>query len=312
MGTIKRIVWWLSMTCCPVLCAAFESPAVDVPPVAQHEIARRGNHVEQTGTIRSGLMAAALSPPADDSAKWFLTLVYRPGEEASERMRTSVELSVAMRPWVDAHDPAKSSMHYQLRSVDDATQSDWLANLRPKLAADGLPCVVLQPPKNGRFGSSAVIVKLIHGAMSGEELSRRLRDGIVRYVQTVEVASTAPSTLDPQLSTLAGIGVPPPFDVAPKPRPKPRDEPPEADETVEWPPVPPKTPPPAEPPPNPTVPAPGPPTSTLGLVIGVLTFAAGMATMLGYTWVSGRLAALIALARAIEQASRPPVPPPSP
>jgi len=206
LGLVLTAVITAAVLC--IVVKANAQPPTDVPRIAQDEIARRGSHVEQTGTIRSGAAAAALSPPTDDSSKWFLTLVVRNGEPASERMKAVIARDPAMRPWVNAQDPAQSPTHYQIRAVDDRTQADWLEGLQPAIAR-GLPLVIVQPPRSGRFGPSATIVKMIPGVHSGEELSRRLRDGIVAYVETIE---------QPGISQPAGAA--PPFPVPPKDAPE--------------------------------------------------------------------------------------------
>lgn len=256
----------------------------DVPETAQHEIARRGNHVELTGTIRSGLMAAALAPPADDSAKWFLTLIVKPGQPASEAMKTLLATDPALRPWIDTREPSKSTMHYQIRSVDDRTQADWLAGLKGAIDKYGLPLIVVQPPKTGQFGSTETIVKLLGGHRTGPQLAQALRDGIVEYVTAVERRVADAHSVRDAGHAQQVVGVPPPFQVPPKDQPvdpKPNALP------FEWPPVvppaaPPIVPPAAPPvvPPNPSLPAPALPTSWLAMTaLGM--FVAG--------WVSARL-----------------------
>lgn len=278
------------------LCVSHEadaqSPPSDVPEIAQHEIARRGNHVEMTGTIRSGLMAAALSPPADDSAKWFLTLVLKPGEISSEKMRQVIASDPALRPWVDVREPLKSTMHYHVRSIDDATQADWLKGLRPAIARSGLPLLVLQPPKGGQFGPTSNIVAMFAGVATGEQVATRLRKAIIDYVQVIE----SPSGISQSV-----VGVSPPFTVHPK------DPPPSVQPQVpfEWPPVP-------IDPPNPSVPAPGLTSPWLALM-GLVTFAAGWMGARLKTFTFGKVAEF---ARAIDtlKKSLPSVPrdPPAP
>ena len=235
----------------------------DVPPIAQHEIARRGSHVEQTGTIRSGLMAAALSPPADDSAKWFVTLIVRPGDRSSATMLSTIANDPAMKPWVDAREPSKSTTHYQVRSIDDPTQADWLESLRPALARSGVPLVVLQPPKNGQFGPSSTVVKIISGVLSGDDLSKKLREGVIAYIQELQPRGISQSVMTSSA---------PPFAVPPQAQPQAPQVP------FEFPPAPT----PVQPAVNPTQPAADQPPSRLAvLVIGAAVFLVG--------WIAARV-----------------------
>lgn len=180
----------------------------NVPDVAVYEQARRGNHVEQTGTIRSGLMTEALAPPADDSGRWHICLVVKDRDVDSAAMMQTIAHDKAMAPWVNVAEPVKSQTHYQIRRIDDATQRDWLANIRKQLDEKGLPCVIVQPPRNGHFGNHTNIVKMIHGRCSGEYLSGRLRDSIIEYVKKLEEQSNAHPN---------AISAPPPFNVPPPP-----------------------------------------------------------------------------------------------
>lgn len=259
-----------------VVVKAQAQPPTDVPRIAQDEIARRGHHVEQTGTIRSAAAAAALSPPADDSAKWFLTLVTKTGDPGSERMKATIAKDPAMRPWVNAQDPEQSPTHYQVRAVDDRTQVDWLEGLQPAIAR-GLPLVIVQPPRSGRFGPSSTIVKIIAGVHSGEELSRRLRDGIVAYVQAIE---------QPGISQPPAVGAAPPFPIPAK------DEVP-----FEWPPAPDAA--------NPSEPAQGPRTLWPAL-IAIGSFLAGWLSARVKTLAGARIAAINRALEALKAVPRDP------
>jgi len=190
-----------------ILCGMASAGEKDVPDVAPREIARRGNQVELTGTIRSGLMAAALAPPEDDSAKWFVTLVYQPGEPVSEKLRKTIQEDRDIRAWVDFKDPLHSFTHYQERAITDPLQRDWLAGLSQAIERYGLPMVVIQPPRNNQFGPPATIVKCVHGDHSGKDLSAKIREGIVTYVTTIE--SQQPVAAAPAAERV--IGVSPPF-----------------------------------------------------------------------------------------------------
>ena len=183
----------------------------DVPEVATWEIQRRGAHVELTGSRRGGMMQAAFAPPADDDHKWFVTLVVKRGEADSEKMRTMFSHDKDIRAWVDPSDAARSTTHYHERSLDDATQADWLAGLRPAIARSGVPVVVLQPPRSGQFGDPKTIVKLFHGVCSGKELASKFRDAIVAYVRALE----SPDSKLAGIRDGGSIGVPPPFNVPP-------------------------------------------------------------------------------------------------
>lgn len=194
---------------------AFAEGPQNVPDVASFEMARRGNHVENTGTIRSGLRAEALSPPADDSAKWFLTLIVQANDADSAVMQKTIAHDPALAAWVNVSEPVKSQTHYQIRRFDDVTQRDWMATVRKQIEDKGVPCVILQPPRNGHFGDPSTIVKMIHGRMSGQFLSAKLREAVDAYIESLEAKQAA------KLAPSPAIGAAPPFQVQPKVEPAP-------------------------------------------------------------------------------------------
>jgi hypothetical protein len=213
----RRLIFAISaamlLICLP--CPAMTSD-LNVKDEAIKEIHRRGKHVESTATIRANLISDAFAPPKDDSDKWFFTFV------SKDRDRTSVDLAAVisgsvMQAWVDTAEPSKSTMHYCRRDWDlDGPSKDWLKGLSEAVERYGLPAIVIQPPRNGRFGDPSVIVKMIHGYHTEKELDNLVREGIKSYVTTFAQRAidghTEPDT--PIKST--EIGVPPPFNVPPK------------------------------------------------------------------------------------------------
>jgi hypothetical protein len=214
---LKRLLIFCSLfaMACPLW--AQQKNNADVPEIAEWEIQRRGNHVEMTGTIRAGLMAAALSPPADDSAKWYITLIYRPGEAKSEKMKSVLESSHEMKAWIDAGNSQRSTTHYLARSVDDRINKDWIEGLKTPLEKYGVPLIVLQPPANGRFGKHTTIVKYFFGEFTGKQLSDKLRDAIIAYVQAIDTPELRQSVAG--IRSDGDIGVPPPFQTQPTVKP---------------------------------------------------------------------------------------------
>ena len=184
----------------------------DVPDSAKREIARRGSMAEHVGTVRNGLFCQALATPEDDSGKWYLTLIVKKGDAKSDAMRTMIAQNQAIRAWVDVANPKQSFTHFQEKSVDDQTQRDWLAPMQPAIAEFGLPALVLQPPRNGKFGDSSRVVKTIHGVRTGEDLDERLREAVKVYCESID----HPIQIG-QASAENPMAVAPPFNVQPTP-----------------------------------------------------------------------------------------------
>ncbi|MEI8021966.1 MAG: hypothetical protein WCH39_27395, partial [Schlesneria sp.] len=234
---LKRLLIFCSLIAmtCPLWA---QQKNTDVPEIAEWEIQRRGNHVEMTGTVRAGLMAAALSPPADDSSKWYITLVYRPGETKCEKMKSVLESSQEMKAWIDAGNSQRSTTHYLARSVDDRINKDWIEGLKTPLEKYGVPLIVLQPPANGRFGKHSTIVKYFFGEFTGKQLSDKLRDAIIAYVQSIDTPELRQSVAG--IRSDGDIGVPPPFQTQPTVKPVQKQPPataPVANVPVDFPPI---------------------------------------------------------------------------
>jgi hypothetical protein len=184
----------------------------DVTDLAAHEIERRGNHVEQTGTVRANLIGDAFAPPKDDSDKWFLTLISKDRDKTSADLAAMIANSPHLRCWVNTADSQKSTMHYQHRIWDlEGTQRDWLFAVKDLVQTHGLPCIVIQPPINGKFGKPSTVVKVIHGIRDARELSDTIRDGIIEYVKTLSDPSRGVRASE----QLPPAGVAPPFNVVP-------------------------------------------------------------------------------------------------
>lgn len=228
----------------------------NVPEIATWEIQRRGNMVQDVGTVQAGptdFIADALAVPEDDSHKWFITLVTKEGDKACDKLRYDFATSPVLRAWVNVDDPAKSPSHWQLRRMEDGTQKDWLAGLQGHIQKHGLPLVVIQPPRNGQYGANKNVVKLISG-YDGDAaaLSKKMRDGVIVYVSYLqrrgqlehkgentqrELATKTPRTggheqaekkpaTKPTGKGIGQTGVNPPFTVTPTTPPGPVDWPP--------------------------------------------------------------------------------------
>ncbi len=168
-----------------------EAPVLkDVPELADWEIIRRGRMVQETGTVAAGpvdYIADALSPPEDDSHKWYLSVVTMQGCKACERLKYDFIHNKTLQAWVNVNDPAKSTLHYQVRRVEDVSQKDWLAGIMPQLKKGGFPAIVLQPPRNGEYGPNKTVVAVIHGYDGdAEALTTKLRDSLVAYVHSLQ------------------------------------------------------------------------------------------------------------------------------
>ncbi len=101
---------------CALLTAA-PPTSVDLPIDARHEITRRGDHVQELGTIQAGpesVSAQALAPPEDDSDHWFITVVITKDTKYAkicDKLVGDFRTAQPLKPWVNVDEPMASWVH---------------------------------------------------------------------------------------------------------------------------------------------------------------------------------------------------------
>lgn len=148
---------------------ADDAPSSDVPETAHLEVLRRGTSVEPMGVIQAGPEAAvvqAVAPPEDDSDRWWFSVITAGASDdakarAASKLLTDDVAQLKFKQWVKPEDVSNSWAHYQERRIDDPLQRDWLAPLKARIDIVGLPCIVIQPPRNEEFGKNSTVVALI-------------------------------------------------------------------------------------------------------------------------------------------------------
>jgi hypothetical protein len=162
----------------------FHAAAKDVPDIAVAEIHRRGDSVEHVTPYAEAAdePLEALAPPADDSHKWYITLIVQKGCAPCELLKSDFARSPHLQAFVDVEDHAKSWAHYNVYSLDDQTQQ-WRWR---KIRLSGTPTIIIQPPRNGSFGNTKTVVWQQSGYSGNPEvLAAKLRAAIVAYAQKV-------------------------------------------------------------------------------------------------------------------------------
>lgn len=212
----------MAVMCCAVLSAQQPNGLDDR---AIEETARRGSDVEPLGVIQAGPDVAvrkAFAPPADDSDKWWVNVIVA-GANATDKEKAASKLliddihALKFKCYVKPEDPASSWAQYQERREDDPLQQDWLAPIRPKLKEVGLPAVVIQPPRNGKFGPNNRTVCVV-GQYDGRPdlfsamIRQRVEAYIYKHAYDGSIAAAAmPPAGHKQSDPL--IGGRPPFDL---------------------------------------------------------------------------------------------------
>lgn len=169
----------------PIAAAAPAAEPEKEKQVFTTEVIRRGNSVAVAGEgPRDGWeeeQRAATAPPPDDNHKWFVTLWVKPGEAASEALKRDFLTNPYLAAFVVAEPPTNAWGHLNVYSVDDATQNWRIDRTKPAhFKIDKTPTLVIQPPRNGRFGEPRTPV-LQEAGYDGD--AKKLKDKIVAAVK---------------------------------------------------------------------------------------------------------------------------------
>ncbi len=192
MSTTARIVWALALVVVGDHARLLAQDAVpptgkNVPSIADDEIARRGNLVEVVGTNRADIttaLAEAMRPPADDSHKWFISVITTQSCPACARLQQDIATSPHLKPFVNTQDEQASWAHYNVFRIEDPTQKFRWREIR----FAGFPTIVVQPPRNGTYGDHKTVVLQSTGYDGdAKALAQKIRVGIAQYVAKLNV-----------------------------------------------------------------------------------------------------------------------------
>jgi hypothetical protein len=166
---------------------------------AKLEVQRRGPGVQIIDDqIRDeGLEAyfAAVAIPADDSHKFFLTVVYDKKNDQTDKLKSDLLNSKELAPWVQVKDRGKGT--YDVYSTEDSYMH---VNFEPKANpfnkdrwkwVTTCPCIVLQVPKKGDWGKDGTVVNYKFGyTISPAELSEWIRASFQKYADEFSKTKT--------------------------------------------------------------------------------------------------------------------------
>jgi thiol-disulfide isomerase/thioredoxin len=161
------------------------APAQAIDP---HEILRRGNHVEvinaaaphTDGAAEETAELAALAPPADDSHKWFISIITLDNCGPCKKLLADWPASPELAAFAQPRDAKSSWAHLNIYAAEDETQT-WRWQ---HIAVKSYPTILLQPPRSGLFGDPAVVVLQksgYHGKPA--ELAAQLRAAVQKHVK---------------------------------------------------------------------------------------------------------------------------------
>lgn len=157
----------------------------DVSTLSAAEIMRRGNMVVTTGPHSTEYeeeiipFVTAVEPPADDSHKWYFTLVVTNNCPHCARMLKDFETHPKLCAWVDVNDWRKSWAHWRVIQLEDRSQAWRWTHYRPTK----VPTLIIQPPINGAWGDPKTIVYLREGYLDPDTLDASIRAAIKQYAK---------------------------------------------------------------------------------------------------------------------------------
>ncbi len=185
-----------------VICVLFFAALCQIScadEVNRDEVRRLGDTVQHIGgghrNDGTDAFIEAMRPPQSDADKWFISLISTKG------CKPCAELKKAWRtdPWLlalaDPDDPKVSWAHYSEYDEGDKSQVWRFENLK----LDAFPTIIVQPPRNGRYGDAATVVFQNTYKGKPRELAGQIVAAIKKYVGKVApqvqiVSTVAPGT----------------------------------------------------------------------------------------------------------------------
>ncbi len=226
-GPVARLVAFLGLL---LIASVAIAQGVDVPDTARMEVARRGAMVEviDQNVHDEGIAAAAeaLAVPADDSNKWFLTVIVGPNCAPCERLKKDLETSPVLEKWVKLERIKQAGGKELLQSTDESyLHVNFEAPkdpLRPERFAGikitAYPTILIQTPLDGKWGKPGLVVNQRNGYDGKPELleqfiKKSIEDYSKQYAKEGHRASGAnfPERAETEAASGGDAVAPPPF-----------------------------------------------------------------------------------------------------
>lgn len=200
---------------CAVLLAVSSEPEVD-----RAEVLRNGNMVQVVGGWQGDFEhvgVEALSPPASDADKWFVSVITTakcpPCERLKAAWKSGDEYLSALAVY---DDPEHSYAHLNFYDASDRSQKFRFENLK----LQGYPTIVVQPPRSGKYGDPSTVVCQIAGFDGNSKLLvQNIVSSMKKYASRLASRTAGASTVKDGAyqSQDEDIGINPPWDPTPQP-----------------------------------------------------------------------------------------------
>jgi len=160
----------------------FGQAMLNGPEVDTAAVIRRGDHVEHVDGIQSEADAAwgeVTAPPADDSHKWFITVLTMKNCGPCNQLKADWQTSQHLRAFAIPGDQKNSWAHINFYDVENETHAWWQKNLK----ISGYPTILIQPPRTKQYGDPSTVVFQKTGYNGKpEELAAKMSAGMKTYV----------------------------------------------------------------------------------------------------------------------------------
>lgn len=161
------------------------------PEVERDAILRLGDmvqHITPDISDDNGDFVEAMAPPADDSGKWFISLVTAQSCAPCAKLKRDWAGNDDLRSFAKPDDAKNSWAHFTIYDKDDESQA-WRFR---GVTITAYPTLIIQPPRSGAYGDSRTVVWQ-HTGYDGNprKLAQSMSTAIKRYVQALPKKGTA-------------------------------------------------------------------------------------------------------------------------
>jgi len=152
--------------------------------VDENEVKRWGNVVQRVGPgvwsdAGTDTFGVAMSTPASERHKWFISVVVDDTPQ-SKRLQQLFASNLDLRVWANPGDPSQSWSHYKEYRITDKSQ----AFRFKKIALQGYPTILIQPPLNQQFGNPHTVVgQILCPDGDCKKISKNIRASIAQYIK---------------------------------------------------------------------------------------------------------------------------------
>jgi len=123
------------------------------------EVSRLGDTVQHIdgktyGQTTADVVVNAMAPPATDDDKWFISIVATRNCAGCIRLRNDWAKDANLLALANPNDSKKSWAHFNYYYRDDKSQAFRFKGLK----FEAFPTILVQPPRNGKYGDPATVV----------------------------------------------------------------------------------------------------------------------------------------------------------